>query len=294
MRALDISVRHLLAGSEHRLGIRQVIGKRGLSNHLRYTHVQHYIHDDTDAALVSGVIIIINPACDHPLAHGDHETRLRFFKEIRTANIPCVFMPASGRIEDHLYPDIEWIGIPHIVSVLDMFLLESRLKGLLREKLEHRITMHGVLLNMFGLGVMIRGDSGAGKTTLGVKLVRNGHTWIADDAVEIEQRSGQSLYAHGCDSIRHLIDLKGFGIRHAKSIFPDSQVAKGVNLNLILEIGEWDGPPDKQKSSYSTESVVIMGKRLPCIHISRFRDHDFDLPEIEKRVRAFNRSGESS
>jgi serine kinase of HPr protein (carbohydrate metabolism regulator) len=294
MRALDISVRHLLAGSERRLGIRQVIGERGLSNHLRHIHVQHYIHDDTDAALVPDVIMIINPACDHPLTHGDHETRLRFFKEIHTANIPCVFMSASGRIEDHLYPDIEWIGIPHIVSALDMFLLESRLKGLLREKFEHRVRMHGVLLNMFGLGVMIRGDSGTGKTTLGVNLVRKGHTWIADDAIEIEQRNGRRLYAQGCDSIRHLIDLKECGICHAKSIFADSQVAGGTNLNLILEIEEWDGPPDRQKSAYSIESVVIMGKRLPCIHIPRFRDHDFDLPEIEKRVRAFNRSGESS
>ena len=294
MRTQDISVQHLLARSESRLGVREVIGVKGLSNRLRRVQIQHYDPVNREAPLIHDVIMIIPPVCDHPLTHGDFEARLRFLEEIRSAKIPCIFMSAPRNMANHLRRDIEQVGIPHVVSIQDAFLLESRLKSVLREKMEHRITMHGVLLKMFGLGVMIRGDSGAGKTTLGMKLVWKGHTWIADDIIEIEKMDDRCLNAQGMESIRHLVDLKGSGVRHAKSIFADESVADGTNLHLVLEIEGREGLPVSQMSAYPVEFIDIMGSSIPCVHIPGYGDDDFDLLKIEKWVRAFKGTGEAS
>lgn len=71
--------------------------------------------------------------------------------------------------------------------------------------------MQGVLLNMFGRGILMKGDSGIGKTTLAMKLVQRGHVWVADDAIEIEKKDSHHLYARGHDRSRHLVDMKALG-----------------------------------------------------------------------------------
>jgi len=197
MKDQGISVQHLLAGSEGRLGLRQVIGVNGLENRLRHVQVQHYVEGDVSGLLVDDTILIMEPAKDHSLILRDDETCRVLLKKIKTAKIPCIFMSASERIADYLYQLIKPTGIPLVASAHDPYVLASRLKGLLREKISHCIMVHGVLLQMFGMGVMIQGDSGAGKTTTGTMLVQKGHTWIADDAIEIEKKTGPAALCKG-------------------------------------------------------------------------------------------------
>ncbi|MCX5857085.1 MAG: hypothetical protein NTZ57_04130, partial [Deltaproteobacteria bacterium] len=153
---------------------------------------------------------------------------------------------------------------------------------------------HGVLLKMFGMGVMIQGDSGAGKTTAGMMLVHKGHIWIADDAVEIGKRHSQRLYAKGCNSTQHLIDLKEFGIGDAKRLFDDQRRAAGADLHLILDMAQRDDALGGPDSDGFWDVREIMGIRIPCIHIPPCRNPDFDILAIEKKVAAFRRDGGAS
>jgi HPr kinase/phosphorylase len=294
MRAQGISVQHLLAGSEGRLGLRQVIGAKGLENRLHHVQVQHYMDGDVSGSLVHDMILIMDPAQDRPLIRKDDETCMTFLEKIKTAKIPCIFMSASEKIAEHLCHLTKPTGILLLASAHDPYVLESRLKGLLREKISHRIMVHGVLLRMFGMGVMIQGDSGVGKTTAGMMLVQKGHTWIADDAVEIEKRRGQRLYAKGCKSIRHLVDLKEFGIRDAKRLFDDHRRAAGTDLDLILDMEQRGDDLSRPDSDSFRNIREIMGMQIPCIHIPPCRDHDFDILAIEKRVAVFRRDGGTS
>jgi HPr kinase/phosphorylase len=266
-------------------------GTRGHANRLRDVQVRHYAYGCVGGSSGHNIILIMDPLKDRPLIRKDEKTRLTFLEEIRAAKISCIFISTSDRVPDHLHHFTEQTGIPLLTSAYGAFILESRLTGLLREKINHHIRMHGVLLKMFGLGVLILGESGAGKTTAGMMLVQKGHTWIADDAVEIKKRQGRRLYARGCRSTRDLIDLKESGIRNPQNLFAGHRQADGTELHLILEMEhtrEGSGRPSSEGRRGVRE---IMGLQIPCIQIPFFRDSDFDALKTEDRVKGFIRDG---
>jgi HPr kinase/phosphorylase len=234
----------------------------------------------------------MNQARVGPLILWNRESSLTFLEKIQYAKIPCVFICATERIPRPLHDITEQAGIPLLASTYDAFVLESRLTGLLREKIAHRVRVHGVLLKMFGLGVLIQGDSGAGKTTVGVMLVRMGHTWIADDAIDIQKRQGKRLCARGVKPTSNLIDLKESGIMNIRDLFDGSRLAEETELHLILEMQ----CRDDASSCGNTENIrafrEIMGTQVPCIRIPWTGGHAFDALEVERRLKAFGGDGD--
>jgi len=297
MGARGISVQCLLAGSEDRLGLTQVMGGKGLANRLHHVRVQRLLGTDLKSVPNHGgplrhdVALIMNPARRSPLSMRDRESSLTFLEEIRAAKIPCIFICATERFADHLRDVNEQTGIPLLASAYDAFVLESRLTGLLREKIAHRVRVHGVLLKMFGLGVLIQGDSGAGKTTVGTMLVGMGHTWIADDAVDIKKRQGKRLCARGIKSTRNLIDLKESGILNTRNLFDSRRLAEETDLHLILEIQRRSDVSSRGNMENMRAFREIMGTQVPYIRIPWTGEHVFDALEIERRVKAFGRDG---
>jgi HPr kinase/phosphorylase len=292
MEARGISVQRLLAGSEDRLGLTHVTGGKGLANRLHHVQVQHHFHGGVRGALLHHVVLIMNPARRCPLIMRDRESFLTFLEEIRAAKIPCIFICTTERIADHLRDINEQTGIPLLASAYDAFLLESRLTGLLREKIAHRVRVHGVLLKMFGLGVLIQGDSGAGKTTVGVMLVRMGHTWIADDAIDIQKRQGKRLCARGVKPTSNLIDLKKSGIMNIRDLFDSSRLAEETELHVILEMQCRGDASSRGNTENMRAFREIMGTQVPCIPIPWTGGHAFDALEVERRLKAFGRDGD--
>lgn len=294
MGARGISVQRLLAGSEDRLGLTQVTGGVGRANRLRHVRVQHQAHGEVCGPLRNRVVLIIDPAQRDPLIMRDGKSPPIFLDAIRAAKIPCIFYCRSARIADYLRDLNEQTGIPVLASAYDPFLLESRLVGLWREKIARHTRMHGVLVKMFGHGVLIRGDSGAGKTRLGMMLAQLGHSWIADDAVEIRERRNQRLYARGIAAVRDLVDLKESGVRDIRDVLTKRRRAKGTDLRVILDIQPGDVDVNGRRSENIPRFLTIMGTRIPCMQISSVRSRDFDIWEIERRVRVLAQDGGES
>jgi len=297
MRARGVSVQRLLAGSEDRLGLTQATGGKGLANRLHLAHVQRLSGTDLKsvpdncAPLRRRVVLIMNPSRRCTLVMQDGKYPATFLDEIRAAKIPCIFYCQSERIAVHLRDLNEQTGIPVLASAYDPFLLESRLTGLLREKISHQTRMHGVLMKMFGAGVLIRGDSGAGKTTLGMMLAQRGHLWIADDVVEIRERRNQRLYACGVMAVRDLADFKESGVRDIREVFAKRMMAKGADLRIILDIQPGDEALSGRRSEKNGCFRKIMGTRIPCMQIPSVWSKDFNILEIERRVRVLAKDG---
>jgi HPr kinase/phosphorylase len=291
MGARGISVQCLLAGSEDRLGLTQVMGQKGLANQIHHVQVQHPFHGGVCGLLRHHIVLIMNPGRRGPLNMRDRESSPTFLEKIQAAKIPCIFVSATKRITPPLRAVYEQTGIPLLASVYDEFVLESRLTGLLKEKIAHRVRVHGILLKMFGLGVLIQGDSGAGKTTVGVMLVRMGHTWIADDAIEIKKRQDKRLFARGVKSTRNLIDLKRSGILNTRKLFDSRQLAEEAELHLILEMQSRSDVSSRGNIEIVPAFREIMDTQVPCIHIPWTIEHVFNALEIESRVKAFRTNG---
>jgi HPr kinase/phosphorylase len=265
-----LKLRDILRGAKDTLGIKHMTGKAGLMRKASAIRVQHYVEEDGFwDRLIPDVIIIITPRAVSELAMISSESREKIFQTISSSRIPCIALAKTDSPHDFMVTFSDTYNIPLFTSLHDEYFLESRLLGLLREKIAHSLSMHGALVNVFGNGVIITGDSGTGKTMCSCELVKRGHAWIADDSIEIEKR-GALLYGRSHDLIKQLIDMKHTGIVDAKQILGAEVILDETIINLMVEfkkesdIRKWEG-------GYPAGTLKeIMGVKIPYVQLPCF------------------------
>lgn len=130
-------------------------------------------------------------------------------------------------------------------------------------ELAERITRHGVLVEVYGEGVLIVGDSGVGKSETAIELIKRGHRLIADDAVEIRRASAKTLVGSAPDNIRHFIELRGIGIINARRIFGMGAVKLTEKINMVIQLEPWDPEKVYDRMGLDNEYINIMGVKVP-------------------------------
>ncbi len=143
----------------------------------------------------------------------------------------------------------------------------SGLIAFLNLTLAPRITRHGVLIEIYGEGVFIIGESGVGKSETAIELVKRGHRLVADDAVEIRKVSNISLVGSSPDNIRHFLELRGIGIINARRLFGIGAVKTTEKLDLVVELEQWNSEKMYDRMGVDTEFVSILGVKVPSLTI---------------------------
>ncbi|MCL1951855.1 MAG: HPr(Ser) kinase/phosphatase [Oscillospiraceae bacterium] len=130
-------------------------------------------------------------------------------------------------------------------------------------ELAERVTRHGVLVEVYGQGVLILGASGVGKSETAVELIKRGHRLVADDAVEIRKVSNKTLVGSAPDNIRHFVELRGIGVINARRIFGMGAVKLTEKINLVLQFEPWDSEKVYDRLGLDEQFVEILGIRIP-------------------------------
>ena len=143
----------------------------------------------------------------------------------------------------------------------------SALIAFLNVQLAPRITRHGVLVEVYGEGILLLGESGVGKSETAIELVKRGHRLIADDAVEIRRVSSKSLVGSSPDNIRHFIELRGIGIINASRIFGAGAVKLTEKLDLVINIEPWNQDKVYDRMGLDNETTEILGLKIPSITV---------------------------
>lgn len=130
-----------------------------------------------------------------------------------------------------------------------------------------RLTQHGVLVEVFGEGVLITGDSGVGKSETAIELIKRGHRLIADDAVEIRRVSSKSLVGQSPENIRHFIELRGIGIINARRIFGMGAVKLQEKIDMCINLEIWDATKVYDRMGMDSEYTEILGIKVPVMTI---------------------------
>lgn len=143
----------------------------------------------------------------------------------------------------------------------------SGLIAFLNLNLAPRITRHGVLIEIYGEGVFITGESGVGKSETAIELVKRGHRLVADDAVEIRKVSNISLVGSSPDNIRHFLELRGIGIINARRLFGIGAVKMTEKLDLVVELEQWNSEKLYDRMGVDTEYVSLLGVKVPSLTI---------------------------
>ena len=130
-------------------------------------------------------------------------------------------------------------------------------------ELAPRITRHGVLVEVYGEGVLLLGDSGVGKSETALELIKRGHRLIADDAVEIRRVSDKTLVGSAPDNIRHFIELRGVGVINARRLFGIGSVKLTEKIDMIVNMEPWDSDKNYDRLGLDNEVMKILGIEIP-------------------------------
>lgn len=139
----------------------------------------------------------------------------------------------------------------------------ATLIAFLNVQLAPRITRHGVLVEVYGEGILLLGDSGVGKSETAIELIKRGHRLIADDAVEIRRVSAKTLVGSAPDNIRHFIEMRGVGIVNARRLFGMGAVKMTEKIDMAIEMEPWDNNKIYDRMGLENEYTEILGIQVP-------------------------------
>lgn len=174
----------------------------------------------------------------------------------RNLNIPEGFVNLAKEFE-----------VPLFRTDVSTSSFSSALIAFLNLNLAPRVTRHGVLVEVYGEGILLLGESGVGKSETAIELVKRGHRLIADDAVEIRRVSDKSLVGTAPDNIRHFIELRGIGIINASRIFGAGAVKLTEKIDLVINIEQWDVNKTYDRMGLEKQTTSILDLEIPSLTI---------------------------
>ena len=145
--------------------------------------------------------------------------------------------------------------------------LTARLVQFLSRELAPRITRHGVLVEVYGEGCLLIGDSGVGKSETAIELIKRGHRLVADDAVEILRTSVNTIVGRSPQNIRHFIELRGIGIINARQLFGMGAIKTSEKIDMVVSLELWDNTKVYDRMGLDNEYMEILGVEVPTMTI---------------------------
>ncbi len=201
------------------------------------------------------------------LQHQSVEYRTEVFNKLCKYKMPCIIFTRSLEV----FPEVVEIATKHKVPVFQSSAHTTEFIGdvltWLRRKLAQTISRHGVLVDIYGEGVFICGDSGIGKSETALELVKRGHRLVADDAVLMTKVSDKMLMGTCPEVIRHLIELRGIGIIDVKEMFGVESIKKEQPIDLVINLESWDETREYDRLGLNDNYVSILDVQIPTHNI---------------------------
>lgn len=188
---------------------------------------------------------------------GDEERKKRM-EYLCTDITPCIVVTRGLTVPEELIRASEQEAVPVLRTPLKTTRFSSRLTNYLESKLAPTTAIHGVLVDIYGVGVLIIGKSGVGKSETALELVKRGHRLVADDCVEIRQEDGSMLVGTSPELIEHLLEIRGLGIINVMTLFGAGAVRKAKKIALVINLELWDQSKQYDRLGLDEETMKIM------------------------------------
>lgn len=264
-----LSVQELEQNKEHHLDLTLVAGRKGLKRRITHSQVQKM------GLALTGFAQFINPERLQIIGN----TEMAYFntlapdlqdeviRKVCSLELCCLVITRNLEIPELLLREADVKGIPLFRTNLRSFEFIERATRFLEEKLAPTSSIHGVLMDVFGVGVLILGKSGIGKSECALDLVLRGHRLVADDMVYIQKRSPSSLIGSGFEVIQHHMEIRGLGIINIRSLFGVEAIRERKKIELVLELMEWDTQREYDRLGFEEEKYSILDVELPMLRI---------------------------
>ncbi len=197
----------------------------------------------------------------------DSETRLERLDKLFSYRFPALIICMNREPFPEMIEAAKKYRIPLFRTEYGSSELLARGIAYLNVQLAQRITRHGVLIEIYGEGVLIVGESGVGKSETAIELVKRGHRLVADDAVEIKRVSAISLVGSSPENIRHFIELRGIGIVNVRRLYGMGAIKNSERIDLVVKLEQWDPERFYDRMGVDSEYTNILGVNVPSITI---------------------------
>lgn len=197
----------------------------------------------------------------------DNGRKREIYEELMTYDIPCIVFCRELK-PDEIFLEI---AMKHKVPILSTKKSTSAFMAeiirWLNVKLAPCISVHGVLVDVYGEGVLITGESGIGKSEAALELIKRGHRLVTDDVVELRKVSDDTLIGTAPDITKHFIELRGIGIVDVKALFGASSVKDTQNIDLVIRLEDWDKDKEYDRLGLEENYTEYLGNKIVCHNI---------------------------
>lgn len=188
-------------------------------------------------------------------------------EKLCTYDLPCVIIARGLEVPDILVEEADRNGIPLLRTDISTTRFLSLLTNYLEESLAPSQTVHGVLVDIYGVGVLIAGKSGIGKSETAVQLVKRGHRLVADDLIIVKKIGERQLVGTAPEVSRHFLEIRGIGIINIRALFGAGAVIEKVDINMIAKLEYWNEEKSYERLGFDNLYGELMGIEIPQVII---------------------------
>lgn len=196
------------------------------------------------------------------IADSDEDKIVENFKKLASFHVPCVVFTRNYTPSEKIIDACASEGVPCCNSPLTTSELVSEMIRWLRVELAPCISIHGVLVDVYGEGVLILGDSGVGKSEAALELLKRGHRLVTDDVVEIRKVSDETLVGSAPAITKDFIELRGIGIINVRDLFGFEAIKDTQTIDMVIHIDEWDKDKVYDRMGLEEHHMDILGKKV--------------------------------
>jgi HPr kinase/phosphorylase len=259
-----ITVATLLADTQYDLKLQLVTGNEGLDHRITSSRIQKpglALTGFTEHLHPERIQVFGNTEISYLRTMNEDQQR-RVLSRLFESQLACVVVTKGLDVPTPLFEGCERTRLALMVTPLVSSAFISQVQSFLEEALTATGSLHGVLLDVFGVGVLLLGKSGIGKSEIALDLIMRGHRLIADDVVNLVRRAGD-VYGHGNDLIQHHMEIRGLGILNVEALFGVAAVRDRKKIELVIELVEWTANAEYDRLGLDQESLNLVGVELP-------------------------------
>ncbi len=266
---------------EYNVSLKDLIGQFGLENCTPEISVEKILVTQTDvnrpALQLAGYFDYFDSSRIQMIGHVEHtymqqkgiEYSVAMMERIMagsedTPRPPCIIFCRDIWIEDKFVELAVKYNVPLLRTDKETSSFMAVLIRWLNAELAPRISVHGVLVDIYGEGVLIMGESGIGKSEYALELIHRGHRLVSDDVVEIKRVSDASLIGSAPDITRHFIELRGIGIINAKALFGVESVKNEQEINMVIKLEEFNKDQNYDRMGLDEQYIEFLGNKIVC------------------------------
>ncbi len=263
-------------GSMYSVGLKKVVEKMQLENCTPEIDISHILikHPDVNrpALQLAGFFDYFDAERVQIIGNVEHaymekmekDHGISIMEKLMSFKVPCIVFCRNIEVPEEMRKIAIEAGVPLFRSPASTSSFCAELIRWLKVELAPRISIHGVLVDVYGEGILIMGESGIGKSEAALELIKRGHRLVSDDVVEIKKVSDETLIGTAPDITRHFIELRGIGIIDVKTLFGVESVKNTQSIDLVIKLEEWNRDKEYDRFGLEEEYTEFLGNKVVC------------------------------